>query len=386
MRWVILAALFGNVCFICCRAIIAGGAGFPLDDGWIHQTYARNLARTGRWEYGPWHCQCRLDGAASGPIWLALGYFLRLPYFFLGFSSPERSASPGSGSSAHASGRRLWPAEAARGWQIGLLVVLIWPLIWAAGSGMETLLFIALGLQAILAYYRVGASRWGAIRVGLLAGVMILVRPDGLPLLLLLAVALLVGNVELSRGQQLRNALVAIGAAALPLVPYFLFNRWAQRAMVAQHLLRQNSQNMRHSLAEPLWQRFLRLLYFSLGGPEVGWRGISGAHLLLLPGLIAAGLNGLRADLSQRRFHYTVPLLWAGGHVLLYAWRLAGYLPTWSLSDGGAAGLDVVWRSGLATPAGPIAGQAERHVATCHSAGLHRHGPGFLPVGVDRLS
>jgi hypothetical protein len=34
---------------------------------------------------------------------------------------------------------------------------------------------------------------------------------------------------------------------------------------------------------QPLPLRFFQLLYFSLGGPPQGLRGISGAHLLLLP-------------------------------------------------------------------------------------------------------
>jgi hypothetical protein len=76
-----------------------------------------------------------------------------------------------------------------------------------------------------------------------------------------------------------------------------------------------------------LWEtalpvRFAQLLYFSLGGPAEGLRGVSGAHLLLLPGLLLAGWMAVRRDWQQRRLFYLVPLLWAGGHILLYAWRL----------------------------------------------------------------
>ncbi|HSH04854.1 MAG TPA: hypothetical protein VLL52_20240, partial [Anaerolineae bacterium] len=53
-----------------------------------------------------------------------------------------------------------------------------------------------------------------------------------------------------------------------------------------------------------------------------GFRGMSGAHLLLLPGLIAMGLVACYEDWRHKRLLYTVPLLWAGGHVFAYAWRL----------------------------------------------------------------
>ena len=56
-----------------------GGPGFPLDDGWIHQTYARNLARNGRLEFIPGI----VSSGSTSPLWtilLAVGYLLRLPY------------------------------------------------------------------------------------------------------------------------------------------------------------------------------------------------------------------------------------------------------------------------------------------------------------------
>ena len=61
--------------------------GFPLDDSWIHQTYARNLALRGEWAF-----RSGIPSAGStSPLWsalLALGFLLRLaPYiwaYFLG--------------------------------------------------------------------------------------------------------------------------------------------------------------------------------------------------------------------------------------------------------------------------------------------------------------
>ncbi|MGH2538366.1 MAG: hypothetical protein ACRDHL_13300, partial [Candidatus Promineifilaceae bacterium] len=74
--------------------------------------------------------------------------------------------------------------------------------------------------------------------------------------------------------------------------------------------------------ATPLPLRFGRLLYFSLGGPEAGWRGISGAHLLLLPGLLLAAGRALMPEERRGRPAALLALAWAVAHVFLYAWRL----------------------------------------------------------------
>ena len=54
--------------------------GFPLDDAWIHQTYARNLALRGEWAFIPG----KPSGGSTAPLWsafLAVGFWLKLaPY------------------------------------------------------------------------------------------------------------------------------------------------------------------------------------------------------------------------------------------------------------------------------------------------------------------
>src|SRR4030067_1070587 len=50
--------------------------GFPLDDAWIHQTYARNLAQRGEWAFLPG----RPSAGSTSPLWtilLAVGHALR---------------------------------------------------------------------------------------------------------------------------------------------------------------------------------------------------------------------------------------------------------------------------------------------------------------------
>src|SRR3990172_5825993 len=61
---------------------LTNGLGFPLDDSWIHQTYARNLALRGEWAFRP-----GIPSAGStAPLWsvlLALGFLLHLsPYIW----------------------------------------------------------------------------------------------------------------------------------------------------------------------------------------------------------------------------------------------------------------------------------------------------------------
>ena len=56
--------------------------GFPLDDSWIHLTYARNLAQYGEWAFQPG----KPSAGSTAPLWtflLAIGFLLKLgPYIW----------------------------------------------------------------------------------------------------------------------------------------------------------------------------------------------------------------------------------------------------------------------------------------------------------------
>jgi hypothetical protein len=111
------------------------------------------------------------------------------------------------------------------------------------------------------------------------------------------------------------------GTAVLPLLPYFAFNLWSSGSIWPNTFYAKQIE-YEVLLAQPLLGRVIRLLFFSLGGPESGWRGLSGAHLLLLPGLVTAVYLALQSDWQKKHLLHLLALLWAGGHVLLYAWRL----------------------------------------------------------------
>lgn len=351
LRWFVAAAAVGAVLLFVSLSAAGHGPGFPLDDGWIHQTYARNLAASGRWEYVP-----GVPSAGStAPLWtllLAAGYFLRIPFllwtFLLGAVSLVWLAWAGM-----ALWRCLWPEQARRAWVAGVTLTFSWPLIWAAASGMETALFLALAVTLLLLYARLPAA--GAengegrqpLLLGVVSGLLVLVRPEGVLLILLLLVGLVAGR-------RFRAVAIYAAGATMPLLPYFLFNVSLSGQLWPNTFYAKQAEYT-VLLQRPLPARYLNLLYFSLGGPPSGWQGMTGARLLLVPGLIAAGWTALRRDWAQRRFLYTVPLLWAGGHVLAYAWRLPvtyqhgrylwPALPVWLLYGlAGSAHLLARWR------------------------------------------
>lgn len=290
------------------------GPGFPLDDGWIHQTYARNLAELGQWAYVPGE----ISTGSTSPLWtilLTIGYLLRLPYLLWAFAL-------GTGCliwlawGVMALWEQLRPADKNKAWLAGLVTVLTWPLVWAAVSGMETLLFVALGVWVFGLYgrWREGLSPGRVAVLGLVAGLSLLTRPDGLLPILLITIAL-------ALQRQLKSLLIYLTSVSLTLTPYFWFNLSVSGQLWPNTLYAKQTEYA-VLLVRPIILRFINLLYFSLGGPAEGWRGLSHATLLLLPGVVLAGYLALKHDWHKKELSRTLPLLWAGGHVLLYAWRL----------------------------------------------------------------
>ena len=317
--WVVLAAAAGMALFLGIAA--QNGLGFPLDDAWIHQTYARNLARNGRLEFIPGTS----SAGSTAPLWtllLTLGYVLHLPYLWWAYLLGGLSLV-WLGWGGMRLWRCLWPAQADHDWVVGIILVLTWPLLWASVSGMETVFFAALGMQVTVWYAELVAhdvpALPGIARLGFFAGLLILIRPDGLILVLLVAAGLLFFPAPVKERVQW---VVLFGTTAvLPLIPYFYFN-YAASGTLWPNTLYAKQVEYAVALTQPFLARAAQLFYLSLGGPASGWRGMSSAHLLLLPGLIAAAWQAFRSDWSKRRLFYLLPLLWAGGHVVLYAWRL----------------------------------------------------------------
>jgi hypothetical protein len=207
----LLAASISVVIYLAASA--AGSSlGFPLDDAWIHQTYARNLGLRGEFSFEPG----QPSAGSTSPLWtglLAIGYLARINplvwTYVLGTLLLVLNAWL-----TYRLVLRWWPGASVAALAGGLLVTLEWHLAWSAGSGMETLLFSACAL-AIFVFDWPSQAGWA----GLVAGLAVLTRPDGLSLLPVLA-----ARACLSSQRSWRSVLYASAGFGVLFIPYLAFN------------------------------------------------------------------------------------------------------------------------------------------------------------------
>jgi hypothetical protein len=327
--WLGVAALAGGA-YLLVSALGYQVAGFPLDDAWIHQTYARNLATTGQWAFVPG----RTSAGSTSPLWsllLSLGYFLGISYpawtYGLGIAALGLT-----GWTVSRLGARLFPNAPWVGPAAGLLCVLEWHLVWASVSGMETILYTWLSLLLVEMWLVADArlmpalqsdqlgtqlpalARWWGL--GVLGGLLALTRPEGLGLM---------GLIGLGIGWRLRrmparllSTWAAIGLGlALPLVPYLAFH-YATTGLPFPNTFYAKQQEYGQLLVlEPLWRRWLMMLVVTLVGGQ----------LLLLPGFVVGiwrAVSGLKSPASDMNWARGILLvtIWWFMHLSLYALRL----------------------------------------------------------------
>ena len=253
-------------------------SGYPLDDAWIHQTYARNWAETGQLAY-----VVGLPSAGSTAplwtLWLSVAYRLQIdPYLWTMLLGALTLAISAWLLSRLAD--RLLPARSGVSWLVGLACVLEWHLIWAAASGMETLLFIALALALI---DRVWAESSGWI-IGVLGGLLILTRPEGLLLFALVLAGMLIrsgraGLIEVAK---------AVVAFLIVLAPGAYFNLQASGSIFPNTFYAKQSEYAELMSTLPIW---LNSIGNMLIAPLAG-----GLLLLRFPcgcGMVDASIGGV---------------------------------------------------------------------------------------------
>lgn len=262
----------------------AGAAGFPLDDAWIHQTYARNLGLHGQWAF----ILGQPSAGSTSPLWttlLALGYTLRLDYAMWTLAL-----------NALFLGVTAWLVyKLSNRWWVGALAAVEWHLVWAAASGMETVLFCALTMAA---WALAGRDRlyhhWAC---GVLIGLAVWTRPDGLLLLPFCASA--AGVSSGGEAARIKRVGALMAGAAVTLIPYFLFNiALSGQLWPNTFFAKQAEYAVLREL--PLWHRLLQIF----AAPFVG------ALAIFAPGIGP----GLRKHWAQ--------MGWAAVFLMSYALRL----------------------------------------------------------------
>jgi hypothetical protein len=158
-----------------------GEAGFPLDDPWIHLTFARNLARGWGFVYN----HGEPVAGSTAPLWtfiLALVHLVTgrvvaivVVAKLLGAAFLLVSAVFAFRIAARLTGSE-WTGLAA-----GLAVATLGPMEWAMMSGMEVTLSVALTLAGIYYYLRFRTG-WTSTLAWILFGLAAWARPESLSL------------------------------------------------------------------------------------------------------------------------------------------------------------------------------------------------------------
>ncbi len=177
--FIVTAAIF--VAYLLAQSQLDPRPGLPLDDSWIHLTFARNLVRGWGFAFN----QGEPVAGSTAPLWTLL-----LALLHLGFAGPLKMVlaakvlsalfMAGAGVYAGLIALRLtqsrWPVLAA-----GLAVVTFCHFGWAMVSGMEVCLSVFLGLAATY-YYLKRETGWRGLVPWLLFGLAAYARPENLAL------------------------------------------------------------------------------------------------------------------------------------------------------------------------------------------------------------
>jgi hypothetical protein len=277
------------------------GLGFPLDDAWIHQTYARNIVELGEWSYVPGVP----SGGSTSPLWtigLAFGNVLRIDpkawTYFVGILILSLIGMVGcSWLNLRGLNSNRWH------WLVIIILAWEWHLTWAAVSGMET---IAIALLFLFTFLQL-EKQANEFLIGLLLGIGLWLRPGAITLFLPVALYTF-DRYERDVSKWLRGlALVALGFLILS-IPYLLLNYsvagsvWPNTffAKQAEYAIEREA-----SLIIRFLEQLVQPLFIGIG-------------IALLPGILIVHLRkGRKFSIS----HFG-PLLWVIAYLGTYALRL----------------------------------------------------------------
>jgi hypothetical protein len=188
--------------------------GVPLDDTYIHYQYARNLATYGKLEFN--HGEPSIGSTSF--LWvLLLALFYKLGSIILISIIIEVFFSLISAFCIFEISKNVLKRD-LYAFFVALLFILCGNNIWFSLSGMETAMFVALGLLSILLY-----SKKKIYLSSICSGLLALTRPEGLILTgIIFSYEALIQykNKEMI----LKRLVILLIIPALLILPYFLYN------------------------------------------------------------------------------------------------------------------------------------------------------------------
>ena len=310
------------------------GIGFPLDDAWIHQTYARNLAEWGQWAF--W--RGATSGGSTAPLWsalLALGYWLKIPFYFWTYALGGILLWSLAVLSEQFL-REVTPSYRGKIPVAGIFIIGEWHLVWSAVSGMETLLY-ALIVTTVLVFLAQGKRNF--LLFGALVGISLWVRPGGVTLLGPVLVVLffednfsLKSNFShLSRRRIFTNLFNLALGFGIFLALYFLFNLAVSGTPLPNTFYAKQAEYAVLREA-PLIKRFLAQISLPLIGagafllPSLlyfAWRARSKVSILV-GGVWFLGYAAIYAEklpVTYQHGRYLIPAM-----PIFFLWGLAGLI------------------------------------------------------------
>ncbi len=315
--------------------------GFPLDDAWIHQTYARNFALGEGWSFR----SGELSGGATAPLWtflMSIGYLLKLSPLLWAFGVGIGFLA-GIGVLGVKYFQNINPSL---GW-LGLFLVFEWHFTWASVSGMETILAI---FTVIVILYSLNLGKFDGVLVLALAS-CVWIRPDLLSLLIPVMVGVLLRRqANLGLGSR---SLVLIVSIVFSLITYAFFNQkvsgsWFPTTFYAKQA--EYAELRQIPFVSRYWQQFsmslvgsgaLVLIGFIVrayqGWQKRDWLTLSwfGWYLLVL------GIYAARLPVTYQHGRYVMPamvvyyLYGIEGSSMIYTWLMKQKKWGWILAKTG---------------------------------------------------
>ncbi|MGD1996656.1 MAG: hypothetical protein PVH62_07770 [Anaerolineae bacterium] len=314
-----LAVLAGLLLYVG-LARVRGAVGFPLDDAWIHQTYARNLAEYGQWAFVPG----RPSAGSTAPLWtllVALGYVLGIPFRAWTYALGGLCLA-GTALLATRLAQNLFPDHPSAPLLTGLACAFEWHLVWAAASGMETLLF---ALLALAIWVRVTANPTrGPLLTGILGGALVLTRPEGILVVGLAALGILLAEgVEGQWRRGLTSSVLLTLGTGIVVTPYLALNLHLSGTIWPNTYYAKQTEYAVHRLQPLLVRLFGR--WGSEKSPGVVTAPLVGGQILFVPGILRElwrAFRRSRQGLSARRLVWWLPVTWVAATLVVYTLRL----------------------------------------------------------------